>query len=154
MTGKKHLITTAAQLKQVSRASIEEYSMKKDALVALINQKMESRQDLIGLVGSGNVEMMKDNHANHARFMESIFTQYSSEVLVDTVLWVFRAYRSRNFSSTYWAAQLNTWIEIYKKELSPECYKEIYPYYNWMQINIPIFNRLATEESEAPFSSH
>lgn len=154
MTGKNHLITTAAQLKQVSRASVEEYSMKKDALVALINQKMESRQDLIGLVGSGNVEMMKDNHANHARFMESIFTQYSSEVLVDTVLWVFRAYRSRNFSSTYWAAQLNTWIEIYKKELSPECYKEIYPYYNWMQINIPIFNRLATEESEAPFSSH
>lgn len=154
MTGKKHLITTAAQLKQVSRASVEEYSMKKDALVALINQKMESRQDLIGLVGSGNVEMMKDNHANHARFMESIFTQHSPEVLVDTVLWVFRAYRSRNFSSTYWAAQLNTWIEIYKKELSPECFKEIYPYYNWMQINIPIFNRLATEESEAPFSSH
>jgi hypothetical protein len=119
-----------------------------------MNQKMESRSDLLDMVGAGNVEMMKDNHANHARFLESIFTQHSPEVLVDTVLWVFRAYRSRNFSSTYWAAQLNTWIEIYKKELSSECFQEIYPYYNWMQINIPSFNQLAEEKLDAPLSSH
>jgi len=87
--------------------------------------------------------MMKDNHANHARFLESIFHEHSPEVLVDTIIWVFRAYRSRNFSSTYWAAQLNTWIEIHKRELSPECFNEIYPYYKWMQINIPVFNSLA-----------
>jgi len=115
---------------------------------------MESRADLLEMVGDGNVNMMKDNHANHARFMESIFVQHSSEILVDTVLWVFRAYRSRNFSSTYWAAQLNAWIELYKKELSAECYQEIYPYYNWMQINIPTFNNLAEETPDAPFTSH
>lgn len=148
------LITTATQLKPVSWTSVEEFSSKREALVALINQKMENRPDLIDMVGAGNVDMMKDNHANHARFMESIFAQHSPEVLVDTVLWVFRAYRSRNFSSTYWAAQLNAWIEIYKKELSPACFKEIYPFYNWMQINIPTFNRLAEEKLEAPFSSH
>ena len=62
---------------------------------------------------------------------------------VDIIIWVFRAYRSRNFSSTYWAAQPNTWIEIHKRELSPECFNEIYPYYKWMQINIPVFNSLA-----------
>lgn len=148
------LITTAAQLKQVSWTSVEEFSSKREALVVLINQKMENRSDLIDMVGAGNVEMMKDNHANHARFMESIFAQHSPEVLVDTVLWVFRAYRSRNFSSTYWAAQLNAWIEIYKKELSPDCFKEIYPFYNWMQINIPTFNRLAEEKTDTPHSSH
>lgn len=151
---RQDLIATAEKLQQVSVTSAAEFSSKKDSLVILMNQKMENRPDLIEMVGFGNVEMMKDNHANHARFLESIFNQHAPEVLTDTILWVFRAYRSRNFSSTYWAAQLNSWIEIYKKELSPECYQEVYPYYNWMQINIPAFNQLAEDELEAPLSAH
>jgi len=148
------LIATARKLKQVSEKSAAEYNSKRDMLVGLMNTRMEKRPDLLDMVGTGNVEMMKDNHANHARFLESIFVQHSPEILVDTILWVFRAYRSRNFSSTYWAAQLNSWIEIYKKELSPECFLEIYPYYKWMQINIPAFNQLAEDNLDAPLSAH
>lgn len=148
------LIRTAEKLQQVSEKSTAEYSVKREVLVDLMNKKMEKRDDLLSMVGAGNVEMMKDNHANHARFLESIFNQHSPEVLVDTVLWVFRAYRSRNFSSTYWAAQLNSWIEIYKIELSAECFFEIYPYYNWMQINIPTFNQLAENELNDSLSAH
>lgn len=151
---KDDLLKSAKKLQQVDAKFAAEFSSKRDVLVDLMNKKMLSRADLFEMVGKQNVEMMKDNHANHARFLESIFHQYSAEVLVDTVLWVFRAYRSRNFSSTYWAAQLNTWIEIYKTELSPECYQAIYPYYNWMQINIPVFNKLAEENLEAPNSAH
>lgn len=151
---REELIKTAKSLTQVSATSAAEYSSKMDLLVTLMNQKMLCREDLNDMIGTGNAEMMKDNHANHARFLESIFHNHSPEVLVDTVLWVFRAYRSRNFSSTYWAAQLNSWIEILKNELSKECFKEIYPYYNWMQINIPVFNKLAEEKLDAPMSSH
>ena len=148
------LINSAGQLKQVSEKSAAEYSTKTGLLVELMNNRMEDRPDILDLVGVNNVSMMKDNHANHARFMESIFHQRSPEVLTDTVLWVFRAYRSHNFSSTYWAAQLNTWIEILKQELSPDCYLEIYPYYCWMQINIPTFNKLAEENLEIRYSAH
>lgn len=151
---REDLIRTAEKLKQVSEASAAEFSSKRDHLVDLLNQKMESRADLSDLVGEDNIDMMKDNHANHARFLESIFIQHEPEVLVDTVLWVFRAYRSRNFSSTYWAAQLNAWIELYKKELSPACFQEIYPYYNWMQIHIPAFNTLAEKNLETNRSAH
>lgn len=151
---RNELIQTAAKLLQVSKASATEYSTKRDQLVELLNEKMLSRADLTEMVGAGNVDMMKDNHANHARFLESIFNAHNPEVLVDTVLWVFRAYRSRDFSSTYWAAQLNAWIELYKKELSPTCYQEIYPYYNWMQINIPTFNLLAESNLEGGHSAH
>jgi len=151
---KKDLLESAEKLKQVSEKNAAEFSAKKEALVEKMNAIMVKRPDLIEMVGAGNIEMMKDNHANHARFLESIFIKYTPEVLVDTVLWVFRAYRSRNFSSTYWAAQLNTWIEIYKNELTPECFNDIYPYYCWMQINIPTFNRLAEEELDAPLSAH
>lgn len=145
---------TAEKLQQVSEKSVREFSSKRDALVVLMNRKMESRPDLPDLIGTGNVDMMKDNHANHARFLESIFNRHSPEMLVDTVLWVFRAYRSRNFRATYWTAQLDTWIDICKNELTPECFQEIYPYYNWMQIHIPTFNRLAEEVLDGPLPTH
>lgn len=151
---RENLFTSARKLQQVSEKSATEFGLKREHLVEVMNKKMEKRADLMDMVGNGNVEMMRDNHANHARFMESIFNQHAPEMLVDTVLWVFRAYRSRNFGSTYWAAQLNTWIDIYKAELTPDCYTEIYPYYNWMQINIPTFNKLAEDNLEAPYSAH
>ncbi len=151
---RENLIATAKALPQVKKPCLDTFAQIKDRLVDLMNQKMEVRQDLQEMIGPHNLAMMKDNHANHIRFMESIFAEKSPEVLVDTILWVFRAYRSRNFSSTYWAAQMNAWIEIYRKELSDECYQQIYPFYYWMQINIPHFNKLAEENLEKGYSEH
>lgn len=151
---KENLLQSAKALKQPGSESVKEYSSKLDVLVSTMNSTMQSREDIDTLVGAHNIQMMKDNHANHARFMESVFNAYEPAVLVDTVLWVFRAYRSRHFSSTYWAAQMNTWIEIYREHLSEQCFKEILPFYKWMQVNIPIFNYLATEDFDAPFSVH
>jgi hypothetical protein len=151
---KVDLLKTAQKINPVSQELADEFSSKRDFLVELMNKKMLERPDLNEMVGESNINMMKDNHANHARFLESIFYNYSPEVFLDTVLWVFRAYRSRNFNSTYWAAQLNTWIQIHKEHLSENCFKSIYPYYNWMQINIPSFNALAEQDIDAPLSSH
>ena len=151
---KEELLKTANLLPQVSDEMASEYASKRESLVEAMNALMLARADVVAMVGENNIEMMKDNHSNHARFLESIFYKHNAEVLLDTVLWVFRAYRSRNFSSTYWSAQLNSWLEIYKSELSTECYKAVYPYYSWMQINIPAFNKLAEEKFDAPLSSH
>lgn len=151
---KSELLISAQKLDQVKQEMANEFSSKRDLLVNLMNAKMLERQDIKEMVGADNVDMMKDNHANHARFLESIFIAFQPEILLDTVLWVFRAYRSRNFSSTYWSAQLNTWLEIYKENLSDDCYQAVYPYYNWMQINIPSFNDLAEQDFDAPLSSH
>lgn len=151
---KENLLKSAQEIKQVTKELAEEYSSKRDSLVEQMNKKMIERLDIKELVGENNIDMMKDNHANHARFLESIFYDYSPDVLVDTVLWVFRAYRSRNFSSTYWAAQLNSWLEIYKENLSDDCYNAVFPYYKWMQINIPVFTSLAEKEIDAPLSTH
>lgn len=151
---RKDLLITAKKLPKVEKQFAEEYGAKMELLISMMNETMLARKDLIEMVGENNVNMMKDNHANHARFMESIFYQFSPETLLDTVLWVFRAYRSRNFRSTYWAAQLNTWVTIYRKELSPECFNAIYPYYKWMQTNIPGFNTIAESNLELPLASH
>lgn len=146
---KKILEESAQELKQASISSYEEYRDKADQLIYKINGLMIERVDIEKLVGETNITMMKDNHANHVRFIASILKNYSPSVLVDTVLWVFRAYRSHGFTSNYWTAQLNTWILIIKETLTPECFKEVYPYYEWMQINIPIFVLLSDEKLES-----
>ncbi|MFP4047361.1 MAG: hypothetical protein ACLFT4_06330 [Bacteroidales bacterium] len=151
---KNHLLETARALKQVKRETAEEYSRKSDELISQINKRMLERAEIKNLVGEDNLSMMKDNHANHVRFIASILKHYNPEVFIDTILWVFRAYRSHGFSTNYWASQLNTWIEILKEVLSSESYQEVYPYYEWMQVNIPVFVKLTDEDFEASNSMH
>jgi hypothetical protein len=124
--------------------------MKSEVLLSEMNAIMLKRADIKDLVGEENLLMMQDNHSNHIRFIASILKEFNPEVLVETILWVFRAYRSHGFSTNYWAAQLNTWIEVLKNQLSAESYLEINPLYNWMQINIPIFVKLSDDNLEIP----
>lgn len=151
---KNYLLEKAKQLKQSSAEAAGEYNKKAEQLTTKMNAMMLERPDLEHLVGADNIGMMKDNHANHVRFMASILKNNNPEVFVNTVLWVFRAYRSRGFTSNYWAAQLNAWIVILKEVLTPDCFLEIYPYYEWIQINIPVFVKVSDEKLEAPNLLH
>lgn len=151
---KNFILESAKKLKQVSEKSAEEFSAKSELLIAKINELMIERADLEKFIGEDNIAMMKDNHANHVRFISSMLKMYNPEILTDTVLWVFRAYRSHGFKTNYWATQLNSWILIINQLLTKESFNEIYPIYEWMQINIPIFVKLSDEKLEAPNSLH
>ena len=151
---KNLLLDRAGKLLQVSLNSAEEYQQKADRLITVMNEKMLERLDIESIVGKNNIDMMKDNHANHVRFIASILKNQNADVLVETILWVFRAYRSHGFTTNYWAAQLNTWMIILKEELSPACFNEVYPYYEWMQINIPAFVKISDENIESSKSLH
>ncbi len=151
---KTYLLKEAKRLKAVSKKASEEYQSKADELVSKMNELMQNRPDIEELVGAKNLSMMKDNHSNHIRFISSIIQNYNAEVMVDTVLWVFNAYQNHGFKSNYWAAQLNTWMEIMKGVFTEETYKEVYPFYNWMQVNIPVFVKVSEEVKEAPKSLH
>ncbi|MDA3890042.1 MAG: hypothetical protein PF517_00100 [Salinivirgaceae bacterium] len=151
---KKMLLSSAKLLNQVSENAVNEYAQKSEQLIAKMNALMLDRADIDNLVGEDNRNMMTDNHSNHVRFIASILKNNNSVVLVETVLWVFRAYRSHGFKTNYWAAQLNFWILVLKEILTAESYKEIYPYYEWMQINIPIFVKVSNENLEASNSMH
>lgn len=144
---KSVLITSADKITKVSEDSLKEYVDKMEILAAKMNEIMLSRKDILELIGGEkNIEMMKDNHNNHLRFISSILQTPSSETLVDTVLWVFRAYMSRGFSTNYWSAQLNTWVTILKENISEKAFSEIYSMYNWMIVNIPNFTIAADEK--------
>lgn len=136
------LIQTASTLKTPPPEAIVEYTALRDRLAAEMNIRLGARPDLDSLIGPGNRRMMEDNHRNHARFMESLFRHYSPQVFVETILWVFRTYRAHDFQLTYWPAQLDTWVEVLRENLSAESFRAIEPFYLWMIVNQPTFAAL------------
>lgn len=138
------LLQTAEKLFPVSSEAVNEYREKRDIVLYKMNQAMLERSDIIELVGGKkNISMMKDNHANHLKFICSIMKTPDPEILVDTIVWVFIAYMSRGFHSTYWPAQINTWVSIFKENFSEKTFLEISSLYEWISINIPVFESLA-----------
>ncbi len=126
-------------MKQPSGVAIAEFISKADAITIILNDGLSQRNDILKLIGEGNLDMMYDNHRNHIRFMISLFNDCNPAVFTETVLWVFRAYRSHGFKLTYWPAQLDTWMDTFNKELSRECFDQIYPFYDWLILNNPLF---------------
>ncbi len=137
------LLYKAGSLTPPSEQTVTEYKKKADKLTAEVSRLLVARPDLERLIGADNQSMMEDNHRNHARFMESLFVAYSAEVFVETVSWVFRAYRAHGFQLTYWPAQLDLWLELLKKELSEDAYREIEPFYRFMLVNQAAFVQLS-----------
>lgn len=146
---KSTLIKSADKIARVSENSIKEYVDKTELLGAKMNDSILKRDDIIELIGGEkNITMMKDNHNNHLRFVASILQTPDSETLVDTTLWVFRAYMSRGFSTNYWNVQLETWRQLLKENISDKAFSEIISIYNWFTVNIPHFTVAAEEKLE------
>jgi hypothetical protein len=142
----QQLIDIAPDLSTISGNHIAELAEKMEILVAEMNHNMCKRSDIKSLVGNDNISMMKENHANHLRFVHSLLEQYNKQILVDTVAWVYRSYRSRGFQVNYWAVQINTWIDLFKKHLSEDAFESIYPLYEWFRMTVPHFSQISDEE--------
>ncbi|MGM0531987.1 MAG: hypothetical protein ACQER7_11615 [Bacteroidota bacterium] len=142
---KTSLIKSAEKLNPVSSSSITAYEQQAEKIIGTMNERMLQRSDIKTLTGIENIDMMKDNHANHVQFMASIFKNKNAGVLVETILWVFRAYRSHGFSPDYWDVQLEVWKDVLKNILSGGAWQEIEPYYEWMQHNVPVFLELTND---------
>ena len=75
--------------------------------------------------------VLKSNLATEAAGKYLIHDRYKALAMVE--------------STTYWAANLNIWTEMIRQELSDNTHEAIYPFYDWLIINIPIFVKLSDE---------
>ncbi len=137
------LIFAAQALPRPTSEAAREFTTHSDVLAAELNRIMSARADLEALIGPQNQAMMEDNHRNHARFMAALLQDFQPETLVETVLWVFRAYRAHGFQLTYWPAQLDVWMEVLKTRLSPEAFSTIAPIYEFMIVHQSAFVQLS-----------
>lgn len=146
---REYFIESASRINLPEKRFVDEYSRKKTELIGHVNKTLLNRKDLEKLIGQGNSEMMLNNHNNHALFIEAIMLAFNPNVLVDTVLWVFKVYKAHGFTDLYWTAQLNAWLEAMRLHLSEEAFRAIEPLYNWMIVNLPILLRFQEEHQDA-----
>ena len=144
---KNILVESADKLINVSETSIKEYMEKTDLLVAMLNEIMLKREDIIKLIGGkNNITIMKNNHHGHLCFISAILQVPDSVTLVDTLLWVFHTFLSRGFSPNYWEVQLSTLTLLMKENISEKSFVEISNIYNWMNLNISLFTMIADNQ--------
>jgi hypothetical protein len=148
-----YLNHSACQLHQPDPEASREFELQRDALAAELNLRMSARPDLDRLIGPGNLAMMQDNSRNFCRFMSVQFQGYEPQVLVQTAVWVFRAYRAHGFQTTYWPANLDTFIEIMRDKIAPATFEQLYPFFQWLVVNIPTFVTLSEAASPADFTA-
>ena len=143
---REHLLASARQLRPPAAVAAAEFEGKLERMAAELNRRMLSRPDVDRLIGGAdNRPMMENNSRNFLRFMNSLFRNYEPMVLVETALWVFRAYRAHGFQTSYWPANLDTAVEILKQELSAEVFGEVYPLFDWLIVHIPAFVRISDQ---------
>ncbi len=148
----KYVIVDAARPCQPSPAAVAEFEAARDALASTLNRRMAARPDPEQLIGPGNQAMMGDTSRNFCRFTSSMFHAWEPEVLVQTAQWAIRAYRSHGFQTTYWPANLDTFVKIARERLSATTFEATYPFFHWLIVNIPSFVRISDEQLAEPLS--
>ncbi len=147
---RENLIESARALTAPSKPALAEFSEKRETMASAVNWEMGARPDLEKLVGKDGAQMSQDNNRNFSLFMESLFQDFQPQVLVDTVLWVFRAYRAHGFQTIYWPANLDIWVETLRREVSETAFAEIFPFYRWLITHIPVFVKLTDTKGDEP----
>ena len=137
------LMESARNLAPPPPSAVEEFGRQREVIAARVNQIMLGREDLDGIIGPGNRSVMEDNHRNHGRFMHSLFVGYEPQVFVETVLWVFRSYRSHGFRIGYWPTMLGAWVDVMREQVSPETFEAVHPFYEWLVTHHAAFFTLA-----------
>ncbi len=139
----KTLIASAEELVQPSEYAANEFCFRIDSFAEELNRIMLSRPDIERLIGPDNSAMMENNSRNFLRFMGSIFIHTDAGVLAHTAVWAFQTYRSHGFQVTYWPANIDTTIRILKKDLPESVFQELYPFFLWLVVHIPVFAGLS-----------
>lgn len=140
------LIASANELTPPPPAAAGEFEQKRERLAEALNERLLARADLSRLIGEDNEAMMQDNSRNLCRFLSSLFAAYEPEVLVRTVLWVFRAYRSHGFQLTFWAAELDEFLAVLRDQLTSATADAVSPFCTWMVVQIPAFTELSDQQ--------
>lgn len=127
------LLNSCQKLPKISPEAADAYIRAIDTLVDQVNSQLETNPHIGELIGRNPLDVMRDNHKNHATFMSAVFKINSFELLARTVPWVYRAYHARGFSYDYFPVELVAWqIALHECLENPGQKAEILTVYNWM----------------------
>jgi methanogenic corrinoid protein MtbC1 len=125
-------VVGAGVLSAVPTAACLAFHQSLGTLTDDVNRTLEGRPDLAGLIGADNLELMRDNHANHASFMDNVFFLANFNLLARMAPWVYRVYTARGFSLDYFPVELQAWSDAIGNRLPSHLSEPILAVYAWM----------------------
>jgi methanogenic corrinoid protein MtbC1 len=128
----RDLLNQSDSFSQVQAPAATEYAENIDVLTEKVDRTMEAKSNLQRLIGTNSVAVMKDNHANHARFMSTVFHFSAFTMLLRVMVWVYRSYHARGFSYEYFREVLETWIGAVEDTLSADAAQSVCAVYRRM----------------------
>lgn len=102
------------------------------SIIDFVNRRMAARRDIGKLTGHNPLEMIRDNHTNHANFMDNVFFLNHFRLIVEVVPWVYRVYQSRGFSPDYFPVVLAEWQDAIGRIIEPTLTEPLIRIYEWM----------------------
>ncbi len=142
---KKEILGELTNISAVPEYSAKAFHEHLTLLVDSVNKKMVSRPDLESLIGQNPVNVMFDNHRNHAVFMDNVFQLNLFSLLPDIVPWVYRAYRNHGFSFDYFPVHLAAWEETLREFFDQKIRDPLLQIYEWMLSRHSDFIAMAEE---------
>lgn len=147
------IIAEAKELPAVSFEAAKKYSEKKEILIAQVNEELKKDPLINQILGKGTLELMFENHANHANFMANVFRFNQFELLVKTIPWVYRSYKARGFSYDYFLVALQAWSKAVEDHLDNDHVQMINRIYTWMLAKHQEMIKIAQEEVASTVST-
>ncbi|MFO7982255.1 MAG: cobalamin-dependent protein [Desulfuromonadales bacterium] len=122
------------KLSPVPAEAAQAYGQFEDQLVEQMNRAMAAEPDIQRLIGGVPLEVMYQNHRNHASFMQNIFFFNQTSLLAATIPWVYHSYHAHGFSYDYFRVALGHWLTFSAKVLEGQIGGEaILAIYQWMR---------------------
>lgn len=133
----------ARTLAAVDAAAAEAYALHAPLLIDYVNRMMRQHPLIGEMLGPNALEVMYDNHTNHAEFMLTQFRLKSAGTLHETLIWVFHSYVKRGFAADYFPTALNAWMDAVRQHLDAHSAGVIGPVYQLMLDVYPDMFQLA-----------
>lgn len=143
---REELIASVSGVIESSEEHAAEYARKGEIMAEKVNERIIARGYSEDVGGSDNIEVMKDNHRNHVKFITSSIRKFNPETFVEIIIWVYKTYQSRGFKPDYWRHQLAIWLDVIDEELPPATASAVKPLYEWLIANHASFLELSLQE--------
>lgn len=94
----------------IDERTISQLVKHKSSLLEYVNKQILKREDLETLIGGmHNLQLMLENHRNHIDFITMVVKIGNSDLLLNTLPWVYHSYHSQGFAYDYFSIELNLW---------------------------------------------
>lgn len=143
------LLSKAAGLPPVAPGHAAVYGAHLQQLAEFVDERIESDRTLSPALAGVPQDLCRLNHRNHARFMATVFALGAWEVMVRTVVWVYRSYRARGLPASYFPAVVNSFSEAVR-EILPASAAALEPAYALLRDHHEVFVRLSSQPAPQP----